>query len=483
MKMTLFRFKRGWCFRSTSPARPIRAVSVPGLLIACGFLLATSGLAVESDSRPPNIILIFTDDQGYNDIGCFGSPRIRTPNLDRMAAEGMRFTDFYSANSVCSPSRAALLTGCYPTRVGIPGVLFPRHDIGLNPEEITIAEMLREKGYATACIGKWHLGHHAKFLPTQHGFDLYFGIPYSNDMTIDPGAALAPDIRLRDGVTVPDIRNGKPKKNWVPLMRGNEVIEYPCDQDTLTERYTETAIRFIQAHQHEPFFLYLPHTMPHIPLAATSRFKDQSPGGFYGDVIEEIDWSIGEILETVDGLGLSARTLIIYTSDNGPWNLKNGHGGSAHPLRGFKFQTYEGGMRVPAIMRWPGVIPAGSTCGEVAATIDLLPTFARLANAAIPGDRVIDGRDILPLMRGDDGAATPHDHYFFYRGKQLESVRHGKWKLRHTKKNIELYDLSTDIGESRNLAEEHPDLVDSLIKTMQAFDEKLQAHARPVGTL
>ncbi|MEK9862038.1 MAG: sulfatase, partial [Verrucomicrobiota bacterium] len=321
-------------------------------------------------NRPPNIILIMTDDQGYQDLGCYGSPSIKTPFLDQLARDGMRFTDFYAGNSVCSPSRAALLTGCYPTRVNIPGVLFPRDSIGLHPDEVTLADLLQSVGYATACIGKWHLGHHPSFLPTRQGFDHYLGIPYSNDMTIDPKAQLAQTVRWREGMTRERMLSQAPKKNWVPLMRDEEVIEYPCDQTTLTQRYTREAIAFMQANRQRPFFLYLPHTMPHIPLAASPRFRGRSAGGFYGDTIEELDAGVGLILSELKRLDLEEDTLVIYTSDNGPWNLKNGHGGSALPLRGFKFQTYEGGMRVPCLMRWPGVIPAGSTCSQIVASLD-----------------------------------------------------------------------------------------------------------------
>ena len=437
-------------------------------------------------SKSPNFIIIFTDDQGFEDIGCFGSPKIKTPHLDKLAAEGRKFTSFYSANSVCSPSRASLLTGCYPVRVSIPGVLFPRHEIGLNPDEITIADLLKSKGYATSCIGKWHIGHKPKFLPTRQGFDSYYGIPYSNDMTIDPEANLAADIKLREGFTLDRIRNEKPKKDFVPLMRNEEVIEYPCDQTTLTQRYTEEAVKFIEENKNKPFFLYLPHTMPHIPLFASEKFKGKSERGLYGDTIEEIDWSVGEIMKSLRDNNLDENTLVIYTSDNGPWKLKGGRGGSAHPLRGFKFQTYEGGMRVPCIMHWKGKVPAGSSCDEIAATIDLLPTIAGLSGAEMPNERTIDGKDIWPLIAGKKGAQTPHEIYFFYKGNKLESARQGKWKLRRSGKKsqpVELYDLASDISESKNLAKENEILVNEMINKMNLFDEKLKKNQRPAGKL
>tara|TARA_B100001250_G_scaffold388000_1_gene385892 strand:- start:115 stop:1536 length:1422 start_codon:yes stop_codon:yes gene_type:complete len=434
----------------------------------------------------PNFIIIFTDDQGYEDIGCFGSPKIKTPHLDKMATEGRKFTSFYSANSVCSPSRAALMTGSYPTRVSVPGVLFPRHEIGLNPDEVTIAEMLKGKGYATACIGKWHIGHKPKFLPTRQGFDSYFGIPYSNDMTIDPEALLADNINLRNGFTADRIKKEKPKKNLVPLMRNEEVIEYPCDQTTLTKRYTEEAVKFISENKDSPFFLYLPHTMPHIPLFASEQFKGKSKRGLYGDTIEEIDWSVGQILKSIKEKGMDQKTLVIYTSDNGPWKLDRGRGGSSYPLRGYKFQTYEGGMRVPCIMRWPGKVPEGTSCDEVAASIDLMPTIAKLAGAKLLKDRKIDGKDIWPLMSGTEGAVSPHDMYYYYKGNRLESARQGKWKIRRSGKksqSVELYDLDSDISETKNLAKENEALVKDMIKKMNLFDEDLKKSQRPVGKL
>ena len=425
-------------------------------------------------AQQPNIVLIFTDDQGYQDLGCFGSPKIKTPNLDRMASQGMRFTDFYSANSVCSASRASLLTGRYPPRTTITGVLFPRNKNGLPAEEITIAEVLKKQGYATACIGKWHLGHKQEFLPTRQGFDTYYGIPYSNDMWIDPEAPLADDIVLRDGVTVEEIRAGKHKKNKVPLMRDEKVIEFPADQVTLTKRYTDEAIAFIRKNKAKPFFVYLPHTMPHIPIFATEAFKGKSERGLYGDVIEEIDANVGRLLGTLKEMGLDEKTLVIYTSDNGPWNLKNGHGGCALPLRGFKFSTWEGGHRVPCIMRWPGKIPAGTECGEVTGTIDMLPTFAALAGGKVPDDRPIDGLNISTLMF--DSKKEPkvaREMLCYWKGRGLQAIRVGDWKLRMNGKKTELFELSKDISEAKNLAAEMPEKTADLKVLLQETEKRI----------
>ena len=465
---------------------------------AAGALLSAPSLSSfgSPSETKTNFIIIFTDDQGYQDLGCYGSPLIKTPNLDRMAEEGIRFTDFYCASPVCSPSRAALLTGCYPPRVNIPGVLFPGEErglIGLHPDEITIADLLKTRGYATCCIGKWHLGHKPDFLPTRQGFDMYYGIPYSNDMRIDPTMELAPDIKLNKGMTVERIRTEEPKGHWVPLMRNEKVIEYPCDQSTLTKRYTEQAVEFIKENKNKPFFLYLPHTMPHVPLFASEKFRGKSKRGLYGDVIEEIDWSVGEILKTLKRLDLDDNTLVIFTSDNGPWLEFKENGGCSLPLRDGKFTTYEGGMRMPCIMRWPGTIPAGQVCSEVASTIDFLPTIATLTGAQVPQDRIIDGKSIVPLMQNAKSSKTPHKDFFYYReGAVLEAVRSGPWKLRqavpedHEENQevvVELYNLEDDISEKNNLAEKHPDIVKHLSKRMKRFDRQLKANARPPGKI
>ena len=465
---------------------------------------AASGAAAGT-AKKLNFVIIFTDDQGYQDVGCFGSPKIKTPNLDRMAAEGRRFTDFYSAASVCTPSRAALLTGCYPPRVGNLPVLFPQSKIGLNPQETTIAEVLKAKGYATGAIGKWHLGYQKQFLPTSNGFDSYLGVPYSNDMSLAANMTFAPDARLDEGMTPEGLQTPPKGRNQVPLLRDDKVVDYPVDQSTLTQRYTAEAIRLLNENKDRPFFIYLAHTMPHVPLFASEKFKGTSARGLYGDTIEEIDWSVGEILKTIKKLGLDDNTLVFFCSDNGPWLSKGEHGGCALPLKAGKFTTWEGGMREPTIMRLPGKIPAGTECSEVAGTIDMLPTIAKLAGAKLPS-RVIDGKDIWPLMTAQAGAKSPHEAYFYYKGSKLEAVRQGKWKIRlvaqrppkkkktekaDAKKQAapkpapgpELYDLAADIGETTNVAANNPDVVARLTEIALKFDAELKADARPPGKI
>jgi len=406
-------------------------------LAGSAALLGLADIARSESKRPPNLVVILVDDLGYQDLGCFGSPLISTPRIDRMAAEGTKFTSFY-AQPVCTPSRAALLTGCYPMRVGLPQVLGANAKIGISDSEVTLAQLLKSCGYATACVGKWHLGHHAQFLPTKHGFDRYFGLPYSNDMD----------------------KNGAPP---IPLMRDEKIIEQPADISTLTQRYTREAVSFIESNRDRPFFLYLPHTMVHVPLGASQAFKGKSKRGLYGDAAEEIDWSTGEILDTIRRLGLDDNTLVLFTSDNGPWLVKKYDGGCALPLRDGKGTTYEGGVRVPCIVRWPGKVPAGAVCPEMVSEMDILPTFARLGGARVPTDRTVDGKDIWPLMSGAAGAKTPHDVLLFYRAQKLEAVRSGRWKLilprPADKVTLALYDLESDIGETTDLSASYPRLV------------------------
>ncbi|WP_117883775.1 sulfatase family protein [Aureibaculum luteum] len=446
------------------------------VLIGVLIILFSNNFPViaQKDSSKPNVIIFFTDDQGYQDVGAFGSPLIKTPNLDKMADEGIKFTDFYSASSVCSPSRAALLTGSYPPRVGVPKVLWPNLDGGLSNQELTIADMLKTKGYNTACIGKWHLGDQSQYLPTTQGFDSYYGIPFSNDMSVNPESKVSEDILFREGMTIDSLREQKWRGRKVPLMKQDEVIEYPVDQTTLTKRYTESAIDFITENKDKPFFLYVAQTMPHIPLYASPDFKGKSARGLYGDVIEEIDWSMGRILETLEKLNIDENTLVIFTSDNGPWNLKDGQGGSALPLRGFKFETYEGGMRVPMIAKWKGKIKAGAVTEEIASTIDILPTLAYLTGAEL-SEKPIDGKNIWKLLSGKK-SKSPHKNkgFYYYSETTLQAVRKGDWKLRIVKDKVELFNLRTDISESKNVALSNPKIVKKLQKMMDKFDADLK---------
>ncbi len=396
----------------------------------------------------PNIILINCDDLGYGDVGCYGATDIATPNLDRMAREGMRFTSFYAGAPVCSPSRAALLTGRYAIRSGISRVLFPRDDIGISNDDTTVAELLKKQGYATACIGKWHLGHLPQFRPTRHGFDYYYGILYSNDM-------------------------GPPKDGYrdVALMRGDEEIERPAVQDTLTRRYTEETIKFIREHKGEPFFVYLPHTMPHKPIYASEAFKGRSNRGLYGDVIQELDWSVGQIIDAVHEEGLDDNTLIMFTSDNGPYA-----DGSAGPLRGGKANVFEGGLRVPLIARWPGRIPAGSECTQPASMLDMLPSLVALVGGSVPADLEPDGRDITSMFANGD--QMPDYEFYYFRTEAIQAIRVGPWKLHvgrsdQTLEEPELYNLEEDIGEENDVAKAHPDIVSDLRARIDEFRKGL----------
>jgi arylsulfatase A len=439
--------------------------------------------------------LIFVDDMGYGDIGPFGATKVKTPHLDKFAAEGMKFTSFY-ATPVCSMSRACLMTGCYNARVSIPGVLFPGSQVGLHPEEVTLADVVKQTGYSTICIGKWHLGHLEPFLPTKQGFDSYFGIPYSNDMMIDPKhARFAKDCVFREGMTEEQAR-AEAIRHKVPLMRGEEIVEYPADQATLTQRYTAEATKFIREHKAGPFFVYLPHTMVHIPLAASDTFRGQSNNGLLGDAIEELDWSVGEIMRTLKELDLDEKTLVIFTSDNGAAV------GSSAPWRGKKASNFEGGVREPCLMRWPGRIPAGTTCHEIAGNIDLLPTFAKLIGILPATDRVLDGQDITPLLFDPKSGPVRDTHLYFTANQSLAAIRQGDWKLflvapsnnRKAQQNKSkdaksetaaagpvLYNLATDPAEAKDVAAEYPEIVAKLKAEAARREAEIKDHRRPAG--
>ena len=421
----------------------------------------------------PNIIVIFCDDLGWGDLGCFGNPTIRTPNLDRMASEGQKWTQFYVAAPVCTPSRAALMTGRYPIRNGMTSakraVLFPDSGGGLPPDEITLAEMLKETGYATGIVGKWHLGHLPQYLPTSQGFDSYFGIPYSNDMDKIGGPGYSAEVR-KDTSYYPEIEHYN-----VPLMRNTQIIERPADQNTLTKRYTEESIRFIEDHAAHPFFLYLPHSMPHIPLFASKNFRGRSSRGLYGDVVEELDASVGAILDTLRELKLDTKTLVVFSSDNGPWLSYETHGGSAGPLRAGKGTTFEGGMRVQTIFWWPGKIQPG-TKQDLGSTLDFMATFTAIAGGELPENRKLDSFDLSGVLFGDQ--ESPRKTMFYWTNAKLHAIRSGPWKL-HVKmreavnygKESELgkpvlYHLEQDISEKYNVADKYPETVESLLKSM-----------------
>ena len=446
------------------------------IAFACASFFQTIAFADEAVT-PPNIVLIFMDDMGYADIGSFGATSYETPSLDRLAKQGRRFTDFVTSSAVCSASRAALLTGCYHRRVGISGALFPNSKIGLNPDETTLAEVCKSKGYATACFGKWHLGHHRPFLPLQHGFDEYYGLPYSNDMWPH-----LPDY-------LPESAKNK-RSNFppLPLFDGNKIVDADvdgADQAELTVNYTEKSVAFIEANKEQPFFLYLPHTMVHVPLYVSKRFEGKSKSGLFGDVMMEVDWSVGQIMDAIDQNGLADNTLIIFTSDNGPWLTYGDHAGSAAPLREGKQTMFEGGYRVPTVMRWTGKIQPDTVCDELASTIDILPTVAKLIGATPPPNK-IDGLNISELMFGDSNVQSPRKSFYCYYGKgQLHAVRDGRWKLHfphdyrsvekgspgrgglkgkviRAKTSEELYDLKNDPGERNDVFQQHPEIVQRL---------------------
>lgn len=435
------------------------------LLLALLFSLP---LAAPAADRLPNVVIIFTDDQGYEDIGPFGAEGFETPHLDKMAAEGRIFTNWHASQPVCSASRAGLLTGCYSNRIGIHGALGPGNSTGLNPEETTLAEIFKQKDYATAAFGKWHLGDHENFLPTNHGFDEYFGIPYSNDMwPSHPTATHFPPL---------------------PLFDGTERIGFVEEEEQrmMTTWLTARSVDFINRNRERPFFLYVPHPQPHVPLYVSERFEGTTERGLYGDVIAEIDWSVGEILNAIDTNGLGENTLVIFTSDNGPWLSYGGHGGSAGPLREGKGTIWEGGTREPTVMRWPGKIPAGTETGTYAMNIDLLPTLAKLIGADLP-ERTIDGLDIWPIIAGEEGAENPHDSYWhYYKKNELQAVTDGEWKLvlphgyrtlagaegrndglpvpyEQDRTGTELYHIYADVTESENVADENPEIVERLL--------------------
>ena len=446
------------------------------LLVLLFALSFRTGLA-----QRPNIIFILADDLGYADLGCFGAKGVQTPRLDSMAAEGLKLTSFYVMPS-CSPSRAALMTGCYPQRVGFPFVVGPegpewtqgRHQLGLHPQEETVAEVLREAGYATACIGKWHLGHHPEHLPTHHGFDEYFGLPYSNDM------------RPTNNNEWPDL----------PLIDGETVVEINPDQSQLTQRYTQRALTFLEQHQQEPFFLYLAYAMPHVPLFASERFQGKSALGLYGDVVQEIDGSVGAILDKLRELQLDDNTLVIFTSDNGPWLSYGNHAGSAGPWREGKATTFEGGVRVPFVARWPDQIPAGNVSDAVVSIIDILPTLAEVAQATLPA-LPLDGQNMYRVLKGT--SATGHETYYYFEGTELEAVRKGPWKLHfsHPYRHVtavgsdgargetayptleqSLFNLDTDPGEQYSVMEQHPKITQELQQLGETFRRELTKNKR-----
>ncbi len=441
-----------------------RKIETLVVVLIAGLLASHATIAAESK---PNVVLIFIDDMGYGDVGPFNSDsKNRTPHLDRMAREGMKLTSFYAA-PVCTPSRAQVLTGCYAKRVSLPNVLFPGAAVGLNPDEHTIAELMKAQGYATLCLGKWHLGDQPECLPTRHGFDHYFGVPYSNDMQFRRGTAQGKLAVVRDGQLAELITND--------------------EQSLLTARYTDEAVKFIRDHQAKPFFLYLPHTAVHVPIHPGNQFAGKSQNGRYGDWVEEVDWSVGRILDTLRQLKLEQNTLVVFTSDNGPWLSKGKDGGIAGPLRGGKGGTYEGGVREPTIAWWPGHFEAGSSCDAIAGNIDFLPTFVSLAGGVVPQDRKIDGQDLSPLLLGET-EKSPHEAWYYFAGTQLQAVRSGPWKLAVVRQNEglgrrgsankepftpTLYNLDEDIGETTNVIDQHPDVVEQLHALIAKMNDDL----------
>jgi len=466
----------GWNTPRVKPTTLFKASVLSAFLLATGILQAAK----------PNFVIIFTDDQGYGDLSCFGSKTIKTPNIDRIAKEGRKFTSFMVASPVCTPSRAALLTGCYPKRVGMhQHVLFPASTKGLNAKEHTIADHLKGQGYATACFGKWHLGHHKETLPTANGFDTYYGIPYSNDMNHPDNKG-----KPRGGWQGMDILWDDPESTltkWkTPLYEDEKIVELPVDQRTVTRRYTQKSIDFITVNKDKPFFVYLPHSMPHIPLYVPDEVRDPDPKKAYINTIEHIDSEVGRLLKALDDLKLADNTYVIYTTDNGPWLPFLHHGGSAGPLRDGKGTTFEGGQRVPYVMRGPG-IPAGTVCDELTGTIDLLPTIAAITGKALPKGKKIDGVNVSGLWKGTE-KNSPRTEFLHYTSRgDLEGIRSEKWKLlikkpRRNPNNkppeVFLFDLSKDLGEQNNLAEAKPAVVRDLSARMETLDAEITKNAR-----
>ena len=480
--MSRFRFD-SWFARTSR--WPRKTAWRPRAIWAIAAVLASFNLGARSvlADAPPNIVLIYADDLGYGDLGCHGAKGYSTPNFDRLAAEGIRFADFYVAQAVCSASRAALLTGCYPNRLGIAGALGPKSLVGIHDEEVTIAERTRELGYDTAIFGKWHLGHHPRFLPTRHGFGEYFGLPYSNDMW---------RRHPESGAAFPAL----------PLIDGERVIELDPDQSTLTTRYTEHAVEFIERKRLSPFFLYLAHAMPHVPLHVARERQGKSVAGLFGDTIEELDWSLGQILAAIERSGLDERTLVVFSSDNGPWLSYGDHAGSTGGLREGKMTTFEGGIRVPCLARWPGKIPPGRVSRVPCMTIDWFPTFARLAETGAKQSQgarekqghTVDGVDLWPILASESDAPLPREALYFYWNDELQAVRHDRWKLhfphsyraietrgeggkpgRYMDKAIELslFDLLDDPQESKNVADRNPDVVARLVALAESAREDL----------
>jgi arylsulfatase len=480
-------------------------------VLLCGMLSGLTARAADP-TAPPNIVVILADDLGYGDVGCFGAADIRTPNIDALAGAGTRFTSFYVAQPVCTASRASLLTGCYANRVSLFGALNHQSNVGIADSELLLPEICKSKGYATAIFGKWHLGHREPFLPTRQGFDEFLGLPYSND-----NGPLHPVVR-----TIPPL----------PLIDGEQASEHDPDQSQFTRRFTERAVAFIEKHKDRPFFLYVPHVMPHVPIFASDRFRGKSSRGLYGDVVEELDWSVGQIVGALKKHGLDERTLVVFASDNGPFLSYGNHAGRAGPLREGKLTTFEGGVRVPCVMRWPGVIPAGRTASELVSTLDLVPTVAKLLGVDLP-KHPIDGVDVLPLVKGDPVKESPRQTFYYYAGDELQAVRSGAWKLhlpheyltpaqppgkdgkpanfanlkpesmqqsglrgiasRHgyTVRKIELslYNLETDVGEATNVADRHPEVVRQLQDLAEkaradlgdSLTKRIGANLRPAG--